>query len=172
MVLVAQSHEPKWLKYASRFCSQRAQHLGHAVNVSRLHLKGDFHEITLRERACQLQQSPGFRDDLQPSLSSLAVAQLYQRWRCWELNTGCTMSGTWLGIVGHAAATMASTARDGEITEAHCPDSCGFRALPADLDPLFGCAGTHSAEGDWQRLHQVRGNKGLLPNPLPRDVAR
>ena len=65
MVIVLKRDEAKRLQHAGRRLSHGAENLGHAMDWSRLRLKGEFHERTGSQRILQLQQSTGHGNGLE-----------------------------------------------------------------------------------------------------------
>jgi len=147
------------------------KHLSHSLDVAGLGLKRNFHKVAFREASRQLQQSAVDGDDVNVAFSLLAVAELHEHWRGCEFYAVSTMSGVGLRKVCHANATIALAEKQGEITEAHCPDSQAFRALPCNFHPFFYCLCPGPPEGFRQGADQIGGNQRVLAGGLACDVA-
>lgn len=76
MRIVLEDDKAERLEDATRAGVQWIQHFSHAVNVARMGLKCNFHEIAFRERHRQLQESPGCGNDLKATLGADPIAQL------------------------------------------------------------------------------------------------
>lgn len=172
MRIVLNGHKAKSLEHASLPFAHRMQHLRHALDVARLGLKRDLHEIAFREASCELQQSAVDGDDVNVALGLLTVAELDDYWRGCEFDAISTMSGIGLGKVCHAKPTMALSEKSGEITEAHCPDSLAFRALASDFYRFLQGFCPNSLEGFGKCSDEIRRNQGMFTYMIACDVTR
>src|SRR6266496_2772752 len=137
MRIVIEGYESKRLEHASLTFSHRMQHFSHAMDITGLSLKRNFHEIAFRKALRELQQSAVEGNNLDVALGMLAVSEL-DDYRCGcKFDAICTMGRVRLGIVCHAETTMAPGRRPGEITEAQCPDSWAFRAFNRRFSAIF-----------------------------------
>lgn len=118
MVIVVEGDEAEWLEHQVRPATHRFEHFGHALHVARLGFECDLDEVAFGERLAYLQEAAGGGDGLQLGLGALAVAERQLGLCGCELNSSCAMEGIDLGIVCHAANTIAPRRAKGEITEA------------------------------------------------------
>lgn len=116
MVVIAERNETKRLEHAARRAAYRAEHFRHSVHVAGVRLKSQFNKVAVGQGARQVQQAAGDRNHLQLALRSHAVSELDDGWRGCELNASSAMECIDLGIVGHAATTIASAEACDEIT--------------------------------------------------------
>ena len=119
MVIVVECDEPEWLINHIGPATHRFEHFGHALHVARLGLECDLDEVAFGERLGYLQQAPSSRDGLQLGFRALAVAKGQHSLCGCELNTSGAMEGIDLGVVCHAANTIAPPRAVSEITEAN-----------------------------------------------------
>lgn len=102
MVVVFNGHKTEWLQHAVLQAPRRAEDFCHSVDRAGLRLKGDFDEVSLRQRLRDAQQASGHGDGLQFGFGAAAVFEANRSQdRVSKLDPGRAPRGVRLGEVGH-----------------------------------------------------------------------
>ena len=102
MVVILKRHEPKRLQHTVLQAPRRAENFCHPVNRAGLRLKGDFDEVSLRQRLRHAQQASSHGDGLQFGFGAAAVFEPNRSQDgISKLDPGRAPRGVRLGEVGH-----------------------------------------------------------------------
>ncbi|MFZ0731580.1 MAG: hypothetical protein WAM79_04575 [Candidatus Sulfotelmatobacter sp.] len=73
VVVILDGNETEWLQHSVGYTSHRAQDFRHTMHGASLRLKGDFHEVSLRERMRQAKQASSGGDGLEFCFCAAAI---------------------------------------------------------------------------------------------------